>query len=110
VILTGKNKMVFDFMLASQREHSQGRPPSLREIARGCGLGSAAAAQYHAKKLVDMGMAEATGDGASRYRVLDTEAELVILQRAATRFKPEQIFSEIKLYAWAMRAGLRSEW
>jgi SOS-response transcriptional repressor LexA len=103
--LTGKNQKVFDFMLAAQREHPQGMPPSLRTIARGCGLGSAAAAQYHAKKLVDLGMAEETGDSARKYRVLDKHAEMTALQRAARNYRPEQVFGLDVLNDWARRAG-----
>lgn len=104
--LTGKNQMVYDFILASQRKHPQGMPPSLRTIARGCGLGSAAAAQYHAKKLVGLGMAEATGDSARKYRVIDRHAELVMLQRASVNYRPEQVFTAEALHNWAERVKI----
>lgn len=103
--MTGKNKLVLDFVLQAQREHPRGMPPSLRAIARGCGLGSAAAAQYHMKKLVDMGLAEGTEDKARMYRVIDVQEELITLQRAAQRYRPEQIFGREALDAWARRVG-----
>ena len=113
MVLTEKNQRVHNFVLTYQREHPQGRPPSLREIARVCGLGKhgggqgdgAGAAQYHMKKLVEMGMAEDTGDTSCRYRAIDMHAEMVALQRAARNYRPEQIFSLEALHNWAKRAG-----
>lgn len=105
--LTHKNKEVFDFMLNAQREHPQGMPPSLRDIAKGCGLGSAAAVQYHLKKLVVLGMAVVTEDHARKYRAVDTEEELISLRRAVLNYRPEQIFGKDALHDWAVRAGLQ---
>jgi len=98
--------MVFDFVLDAQREHSQGMPPSLRDIAKGCNLGSAASAQYHMKKLVALGMAKDTGDSARKYRVTDRNAELVALQRAAANYRPEQVFTAEVLHDWAGRVPI----
>lgn len=111
-MLTGKDQRVLTYLLEMQRKHPQGRPPSLRAISEACNLGeagsagSAAAAQYHLKKMVEMGLVEITEDTARKYRAIDAKAELNQLQRAADRYRPEQIFTLEALHAWAKRAGL----